>query len=153
MKRVLGCLLMVVAGAVVLGTIPALVIFGEAWEHRSVCNAQYETIEAAMKSVNLLDATPPGAVPDQELYRSCTDPDDHHATISRYYSLTGQHRSPEDIQSFYRDLALLNGWELVSAGDPDDEPSCILKGTLNFEVSFPSELKDTYSVSVSTWPC
>ncbi|WP_189244177.1 hypothetical protein [Planobispora rosea] len=152
MKKALGCLLVVVAGVVVWGTIPVLVIFGDAWEHRSVCDAQYEAVEAALKPVNLLDAAPPGAIPGQELYRSCDDPDDHHAMISRFYSLSGQSRSPEDIQSFYRDLALFNGWEFTSAGDPGDEPSCILKGNINFEVSFDSE-SDSYIVSASTWPC
>ncbi|MEU7458085.1 hypothetical protein [Streptosporangium roseum] len=152
MKRVLGCLLMVVVSFLVVAGLAAAPLISEIWEHRRVCGEYYDNIEAALASFDVLDAAPVGE-PD----RSCTDTDDHHATISRSYRLPGQHGSPKDIGSLYRDLALRNGWKLLHPGGSTDEPGCMVKEVEGAEVSIEvwshPDSEDTYEVSATTWPC
>ncbi|MFF5249152.1 hypothetical protein ACFY3V_33155 [Streptosporangium sp. NPDC000095] len=159
MKRVLGWLLMAVAVFLVMaGLAAAPLIFGIG-EHRRACGRYYDSIEAALAPFDILDAAPAGVTSDGERDRDCTDTDDHHATISRFYRTSGQHGSRENIESFYRDLALRNGWKLSSGGDPAAEPRCVVKeepmgAEVSLEVWFDPESKDTsYIVSASTWPC
>ncbi|MER5644857.1 hypothetical protein [Streptosporangium sp. NPDC002524] len=163
LKRVLGWVLLVVAIFMVFAGLAAVPLISDVWEHRRVCGENYESIEAALTPSDLLEAAPAGAVPDEERDRDCTDTDDHHATISRFYHFSRQNGSREDIDSFYRDLALRNGWKLSPGEGPTGEVRCVAKESegaeINFEVSFGSEPEDTssedtsYIVRASTWPC
>ncbi|MFF5210301.1 hypothetical protein [Streptosporangium sp. NPDC000396] len=156
MKRALGCSLMVVASFLAVAGLVAAPLIGGSGEHRRVCGENYDRIEAALASFDALNAIPAGK-PD----RSCTDTDDHHATISRSYYLPEQHGSPKDVGSLYRDLALRNGWKLLptegSTEGSAGEPRCMVKEVegveVNLEVWSASKSKDTYEVSASTWPC
>ncbi|MCA2188660.1 hypothetical protein [Nonomuraea cavernae] len=157
MKRVLGCSLVAVAGLLVVAGLAAGPLISELWEHRRVCSKNYDSVEAALASFDVLDAAPTGAAPTGERDRGCTDTDDHHATISRSYRLPGQHGSPKDVESFYQDLALRNDWTLLPTEGSADEPRCMVKEVEGAEVSlnlwFDPESEDTFEVSASTWPC
>ncbi|MER6175306.1 hypothetical protein [Streptosporangium sp. NPDC001681] len=152
MKRVLGCSLMVVASFLVVAGLAAVPLISEIWEHRRVCGEHYDSIETALASLDALNA-----VPDGEPYRSCTDTDDHHATIHRFYRLLEKHGSPKNIESLYRDFALRNGWKLLPAEGSADEPRCMVKevegAEVSLEVEFNPELEGIYGVIASTWPC
>ncbi|MFC4006698.1 hypothetical protein ACFOY2_05665 [Nonomuraea purpurea] len=158
MKRVFGWVFIVVASLLALAGLAATPLLSEAWEHGRICEENFDSIETALTSFNVLDAAPADATPNGERDRSCTDTDDHHASISRSYRPAGQHGSREHVESFYRDLALHNGWELLSVGHSADGPTCMVKevdGTeVHLEVWFDPESEDTsYMVSASTWPC
>ncbi|WP_219470352.1 hypothetical protein [Nonomuraea rhizosphaerae] len=135
-----------VAGAV------AAPLLLEIKEHRSICGAQYDSVEAALTSFDVLDAAPAGAVAAGGRDRDCGDTDDHHATISRSYRTPRQDGSPGGIESFYRNLALRNGWRLLPA-----QGECVVKDVENTQVNLvvwvDPQRRDTYEVSASTWPC
>ncbi len=152
MKRVLGCSLMVVASSLVVAGLAAAPLISDISEHRRICGEHYDSVKAALASFDVPDATPAG---ERDL--GCSDTDDHHATIGRSYRHLGRHGSPKDIESFYRDLARRNGWELLPAGGSADEPRCMVKEIKSAEVSlgvwFDPESADTLEVTASTWPC
>lgn len=155
MKRVLGWLLMVGGGLLVLVGIAAIPLLAEVVGHARICGANDDSVEAALTPIDILDAAPAGAVPVGERDHSCTDPDDHHASISRAYRLPGQNGSRGQTESFYRDLALRNGWKLLSVEDAGGGPRCVVReadgAEVVLDVSFTSDT--SYEVSASTWPC
>ncbi|GAA2205563.1 hypothetical protein GCM10009850_010210 [Nonomuraea monospora] len=154
MKRVFSWVLVAVASLLALAGIAVVPLLSESWEHETVCEKNFDRIETALASFDVLATAPAGTTPDGERDRSCTDTDDHHASISRSYRPAGEHSSRKDIESFYRDLALRNGWKPLSA----DEPTCMARevdgAEVGLEVWFDPESKDTsYAVIASTWPC
>ncbi|MEU6710063.1 hypothetical protein ABZ897_01175 [Nonomuraea sp. NPDC046802] len=158
MKRVFGWVLRVVASLFALAGLAAMPLLSESWEHWRICEENFDGIETALASFDVLDAAPVDAIPNGERDHSCTDTDDHHASISRSYRPTGQHSSREHVESFYRDLALRNGWEPLSVGHSADGPTCVVKevddAEVRLEVWFDPESENTaYIVSVTTWPC
>ncbi|MEU8380241.1 hypothetical protein [Streptosporangium sp. NPDC048865] len=158
MRRVLRGLLTVAACLTVVAGIAALPLISEIWEHRRVCAANYDSIEAALTPFDLLDAAPAGATSDGERGHECGDTDDHHATVSRHHRPPERYGSREDIESFYRDLALRNGWRLPSDEESAGGSGCVVKEAgnagINFEVRFAPDSEDgSYIVSASTWPC
>lgn len=156
MKRMLSCSLMVVASSLVVAGLAAPLISG-GWEHRRACDENYDRVESALTSFDVPDATPAGVALDGERDRECPDTDDHHATVGRSYRLSGQHSSPKDIESFYRDLALRNGWKLLPTEGSADKRRCMVKevkdAEVSLEVRFDPDSDDTFEVSASTWPC
>ncbi|MGP4104965.1 hypothetical protein [Nonomuraea sp. KM90] len=154
MKKVVRWILVVGVGLLVLIGVALLPLLSDVWEHRRICEANYESVETALVSFNILDTAPAGIEPEGERDRSCTDTDDHHATISRSYRLSGQADSQRVVEDFYRGLALGKGWKPYSIA----ESTCMVMevdGTeISLDVWFDPESDGTsYTVSASTWPC
>ncbi|MEV4174251.1 hypothetical protein [Nonomuraea sp. NPDC049709] len=154
MKRVVRWILIVGLGLTVLIGIASIPLLSDVWEHRRVCEANFDSVESALVLFDILDTAPAGTAPEGERDRSCTDPDDHHASISRSYRLLGQTVSRQVVEGFYRDLALSKGWKSHSF----QGPSCMVmevEGTeIGLDVWFDPESDDSsYTVSASTWPC
>ncbi len=134
-------------------TFPA---FSYVMANRSECGEEYNIIDKALASFDILNARPPGAVPRGERGSSC-DTDDYFASVSRSYRPTKQ-QTLEDVQSYYRAIALQQGWKVVvSSEEFSDGEDCVVKAIegsqVNLSVWFPPEAKGDYHVSVSTWPC
>ncbi|MEU6791893.1 hypothetical protein ABZ907_09365 [Nonomuraea wenchangensis] len=154
MKRVFRWGLTVAASLLVVAGLAVMPLLSESREHERICEENFDRIETALASFDVLDAAPAGAAPDGDPDRSCTDTDDHHATISRSYRSTGRHGSREHVESFYRELALRHGWRLLPVGDS----ACVAREVDGAEVSLEvsSDLRSedaSYVVSASTWPC
>ncbi|MFI6814726.1 hypothetical protein ACIBG7_20100 [Nonomuraea sp. NPDC050328] len=137
-----GC----VAFALGFATLALLSPWG--WNHRGVCETNFESVEAALAPFDLLRAAPPGAIPLGSPGRSC---DDHHAAVSRTYLPPNGSRA--GVEAFYQCLAARHGWQ----PHPHD-PECMVKEVDGTEVEFdvwfdPESTENTYTVTASTWPC
>ncbi|MGR6918961.1 hypothetical protein ACU635_32340 [[Actinomadura] parvosata] len=154
MNKVLKRSLTTAAVVLVLGGAAASPFLAESVEHERVCGSLFGSVDAALESFDVLGAAPAGAVAQGGRERSCTDTDDHHASVGRSYRLASGQGSPGQVESFYHDLAVRHGWRPIPGGGDD---GCVVKEAGGAEVSlnvrFDPEAAGVYAVSASTWPC
>ncbi|MEV7012301.1 hypothetical protein [Streptosporangium sp. NPDC051022] len=77
------------------------------------CRADEDRLAAALATLGVLDAHPANATPQEERNSSC-DSDDRITSVWQNYRFSGPRA---DVLSFYRDIAIMDGWVL----SPDDD--------------------------------
>ncbi|MFJ2034242.1 hypothetical protein [Streptosporangium sp. NPDC087985] len=86
------------------------------------CTADDDRLAASLATLSILDAHPASATPQEGRGSSC-DSDDRITTVGQTYRPSG---SRADVLSFYRDIAIKDGWT-PSPEDDGEGVGCFTK--------------------------
>ncbi|MEU7986652.1 hypothetical protein AB0B56_17450 [Streptosporangium canum] len=108
------------------------------------CTADDDRLAASLSTLGILDAHPAGATPQKGRGSSC-DSDDRITTVGQTYRPSGPRA---DVLSFYRDVAIKDGWVPPPGDDGEEGVSCFTKSVggrgVELSVWFLDELGEEY---------